>query len=742
MSIVPYNANNEILYHDPIHGILVLHNNQYNSILLLSTKTPGFPGLGGGTRPGGNGPSNHTFPGTSSGHTFHDQFPGFSQPNACPNCGFQWAPNTNPFRLQTRRSGDSTSSLARVPSVEQTDHPPNMLYGNSQEFIRHDYFKLLGQLSHTSEHESKSRVHHSLPQDIFNQGYFKRFFKKIPPYTLGSGAHAQVYKVNHVLNDIKLGTYAVKRISVGNKIELLELVLNEVLILYELSVKGANENNLIRYNHVWLELGDILDLATYLLPNVGEKIKGENARVPYVFILQQYCDGGHLEDLISTHYKLETTMSWKEKVTKERLKRRSSRLGPTVPDPEKKWLSEVEIWKFFKDITNGVNYLHLHGILHRDLKPSNCLLDEKYIKDGIPDTIDLQNFESAIKRLPKVLVSDFGEGKFIDKHSLPESFKIEEERQGNTGTLEYTAPELWLFSNYDPALGLGNGKYINDFTYESDIYSLGLILCYLTVGTLPFSSLISGETDPQVIRTQIIDWYFALSKESFREWYVESLQQVGGNNSGVCNHDFEKLIYMMIKGDDGEDVGNYSPRNRASAGDVLKYLDTIKTEKLFASEEDLNYHETSIGTERPEKYPHLSLTEMTDPLGRIDTRSIESLDDDDEINLTVSEEPLESAQKVTENTDIAGNTYVLILIINFLVLEYISATVESTSRWVLVTAKAMNYLGFWSHWKLEARFWRYLMLVLATILVFAIATVAYTNDSSTFHELWPTSDNN
>lgn len=80
---------------------------------------------------------------------------------------------------------------------------------------------------------------------------------------MGTGARAQVYKVEHVFNDIALGTYAVKRISIGDKFEHLEQVLNEVLILYELSAKSAGENNLIRYNHVWLELGELEDLSSF-----------------------------------------------------------------------------------------------------------------------------------------------------------------------------------------------------------------------------------------------------------------------------------------------------------------------------------------------------------------------------------------------------------------------------------------------------------------------------------------------
>ena len=562
MSIVPYNPNNEIVYHDTSHGIIVVHNPQLQKIQLLSTKPSDLPIVKDPviedlryTSSGGNG-------GSSGGS------------RKCPNCGFVWG--------EFPHGSTDYNSMLDITKIDKFEF--NRLFSSlPQSFMRHEYFKLLEKLptnaSPSPQPSSAGTSSFQFPYDIFNQGYFEKFFKKVPPYELGSGAHAFVYKVVHVLNDIQLGTYAVKRINVGNKFEFLDQVLNEVLILYELSVKGANENNLIRYNHVWLELGDINDLSAYVVGN-GDST---NTQIPYVYILQQYCDGGHLEDMIIKNFQKEKILSQKERLVLERQQRRWKRTHKDSEEPDREWLNELEIWKFFKDVVTGVNYLHLHGILHRDLKPSNCLLESQYEnrRAGFPLFDNIHEFEEYLEAMPKVLLSDFGEGLFIDKYSIPEPndyinnrYNSEYKREGNTGTLEFTAPELWLYS--DPLESDSKG-FINNFTYQSDVYSLGLILCYLCVGELPFSADIENVPDPQVIRDRIIAWYSSLTPEGFGLWFSDTMKNKRIKNK--LRDDFMSLIYAMIKGDDG--IG------RASSMEVLRELEAIKAQRLFAEGTDV-----------------------------------------------------------------------------------------------------------------------------------------------------------
>ncbi|RKP29744.1 kinase-like protein, partial [Metschnikowia bicuspidata] len=513
MSIVPYysDRNTRVVYHDLDHQIVVVHNHQDNSFSLyhdrLRYSQPRGPVSAGGE--------------TGQAEIF------------CPNCGVGLLDFLQGHRSSTRRRTSNKTSSRR------NERPTGVFLGVSL-----DYFKLLAQVGNSAALGAPGDEQ-TTNADLFNQGYFERFFKKVLPVVLGSGARAQVYKVVHVLKNIQLGVFAVKRINVGDHSQYLDHVLNEALILYELSVRGANEHNLIRYNHVWMETGELADLSTILLGREGAPPRSSDAVVPYVYILQQYCDGGHLENMISRTFQREATMLSKERVEMERARRRRCKtLDPLPPPPEKRWLRDVEVWKFFRDIANGVLYLHAHGILHRDLKPSNCLLESRYELSAIAQArrfASQRDLDAALARLPRVLVSDFGEGKFIDKSPSGPA----DDRCGNTGTVEFTDPKLWVYAAADRPTQ-GKRKFAHRFSYDCDIYSLGMILCYLCVGVLPFADILTNTNDPEAIRRDISDWHDALSAQSFHDWFSRRCVLVYGRSPASMG-DFEILIFMMIK---------------------------------------------------------------------------------------------------------------------------------------------------------------------------------------------------
>jgi serine/threonine protein kinase len=168
--------------------------------------------------------------------------------------------------------------------------------------------------------------HHHLSTNSFNQGYYERFF--VQQAQLGRGFRGSVYTCQHVLDNVSLATYAVKKVPVGDNHPWLVKMLKEVKLLEKLK-----HENIIEYKHSWLENHQ----ATTFGPSI-----------PCLFILMERANGGNLEEyLLSTK------------------------------------LSTAQIWSLFMDIVNGLNYLHKHGIIHRDLKPSNLLLQFSE-SEGLP----------------------------------------------------------------------------------------------------------------------------------------------------------------------------------------------------------------------------------------------------------------------------------------------------------------------------------------------------------------------
>ncbi|EAW10360.1 protein kinase IKS1 [Aspergillus clavatus NRRL 1] len=339
------------------------------------------------------------------------------------------------------------------------------------EFINPDYFRMLNSLpssvnssnppsprrrfaqpaladGSTSVPGSSSSGPQGISSAAFIPDYFKKFF--VEERVLGKGGKGVVLLVKHVLDGVSLGHYACKRVPVGDDHEWLEKVLGEVQLLQHLS-----HQNLVSYRHVWLE---------------NAKISTFGPSVPCAFILQQYCNAGDLHNYICGSIQSQTTAQQ----LKERLRRKSK----GAPEPQvglggPRKLNFEEIYSFFKDITSGLRYLHVNGYIHRDLKPNNCLLHET--SDGL-----------------RVLVSDFGEVQAQDSARLS---------TGATGTLSYCAPEV-LRREY-------TGGPFGNFTFKSDIFSLGMILHFLCFAELPYSNadLINEEKeDLDQLREEITQW--------------------------------------------------------------------------------------------------------------------------------------------------------------------------------------------------------------------------------------------
>ncbi|KAJ5175131.1 uncharacterized protein N7482_001008 [Penicillium canariense] len=282
----------------------------------------------------------------------------------------------------------------------------------------------------------------------FSPDYFKRFF--VEEKVLGKGGKGVVLLVKHMLDGVSLGHFACKRVPVGDDHEWLEKVLGEVQLLQHLS-----HQNLVSYRHVWLE---------------NARISTFGPSVPCAFIIQQYCNAGDLHNYICGSVQASTTAQQ----LKERLRRKSK----GEPDLQAnsggpRTLQLDEIYSFFRDITAGLRHLHVNGYIHRDLKPNNCLLHET--SDGI-----------------RVLVSDFGE---------VQSQNAMRKSTGATGTVSYCAPEVLRQESPDGPFG--------NFTFKSDIFSLGMILYFLCFAELPYRSadiINEDNEDLDQLREEITHW--------------------------------------------------------------------------------------------------------------------------------------------------------------------------------------------------------------------------------------------
>ncbi|KAJ6026694.1 uncharacterized protein N7446_004704 [Penicillium canescens] len=124
-------------------------------------------------------------------------------------------------------------------------------------------------------------------------------------------------------------------------------------------------------------------------------------------------------------------------------------------------LSEDEARHVFRQLFDGLKYLHERGIVHRDIKPENILLADKLLS---------------------VKLGDFGLAKIIGEDSFTTTL---------CGTPSYVAPEILQDTRR------------RRYTKAVDVWSLGVVLYICLCGFPPFSDELNTLENPYTLAQQI-----------------------------------------------------------------------------------------------------------------------------------------------------------------------------------------------------------------------------------------------
>ncbi|GLI80486.1 serine/threonine protein kinase [Penicillium ochrochloron] len=127
----------------------------------------------------------------------------------------------------------------------------------------------------------------------------------------------------------------------------------------------------------------------------------------------------------------------------------------------KQKLSEAETRHVFRQLFEGLKYLHDRGIVHRDIKPENILVSDKKLT---------------------VKLGDFGLAKIIGEDSFTTTL---------CGTPSYVAPEILQETRR------------RRYTKAVDVWSLGVVLYICLCGFPPFSDELYTRENPYTLAQQI-----------------------------------------------------------------------------------------------------------------------------------------------------------------------------------------------------------------------------------------------
>ncbi|ORE10437.1 Pkinase-domain-containing protein [Rhizopus microsporus var. microsporus] len=198
--------------------------------------------------------------------------------------------------------------------------------------------------------------------------------------------------------------------------------------------------------------------------------------------------------------------------------------------------SEARVHKWFHQLTDAINYCHMHHIVHRDLKLENILLDAD----------------------DNVKICDFGFARYIQKNQYLETF---------CGSLSYSAPEVILRKKYTGP--------------ETDIWSLGVILYTLLAGEFPFDDDSEVVTQRKIVQVDYqMPYYFSSKLSSL----INGMLQLEPSNrfslDAIINHPWMTEIedYMI---DEGLTPSSSTTSNNSTSTDIDLIVESVPTSPQF-----------------------------------------------------------------------------------------------------------------------------------------------------------------
>ncbi|KAI8979131.1 kinase-like domain-containing protein [Mycotypha africana] len=190
-----------------------------------------------------------------------------------------------------------------------------------------------------------------------------------------------------------------------------------------------------------------------------------------------------------------------------------------------------EINGYFKQLLNGLAYLHRIGVAHRDIKPENLLLVG----------------EGTLK------ITDFGEADvFREAHHQQKEYKLSD---GFCGSTPYIAPEIFLWAKQGYKAS------------QADVWSAGIVYFCMRFNGVPFYSATQSDTNYRLYQKCFYTYH--QQQQPFRD----------------LDSDAKDMLYSML---------NPDPEQRYTIQDVLNipWLAEVRPPTEEIEENTSQYYDT------------------------------------------------------------------------------------------------------------------------------------------------------